>query len=181
MSNKIIVRKSPRYPFAELVFKNKSYLAVIGREGAVTANNKKEGDWKTPIGTFDILGVYHRPDRVERPKTELPVYEIKENSVWVDEVESELYNQPTTIDNIDASTSHEKLYREDHLYDVFLDLSYNRKPATPGKGGAIFMHIARDEQNPGNTSTAGCIALSKENLLEIISGIEKDTLVQISP
>jgi L,D-peptidoglycan transpeptidase YkuD (ErfK/YbiS/YcfS/YnhG family) len=43
------------------------------------------------------------------------------------------------------------------------------------------MHVARDEETPGNTPTAGCIALSQKDLLEILKEADENTGVTIFP
>jgi L,D-peptidoglycan transpeptidase YkuD (ErfK/YbiS/YcfS/YnhG family) len=37
------------------------------------------------------------------------------------------------------------MWREDHLYDLVLVLGYNDDPVVPGKGSAIFLHLARPD------------------------------------
>jgi L,D-peptidoglycan transpeptidase YkuD (ErfK/YbiS/YcfS/YnhG family) len=69
--------------------------------------------------------------------------------------------------------SHEKLWRDDEVYDIVVVLGFNDNPVVPGKGSAIFMHIARQGYSP----TAGCIAFSREDLLEILKNCDKTTLV----
>ena len=48
-----------------------AYECRIGREGL--AADKCEGDLKTPIGSFAMRWCYYRPDKIEPPKTQLPV------------------------------------------------------------------------------------------------------------
>jgi L,D-peptidoglycan transpeptidase YkuD (ErfK/YbiS/YcfS/YnhG family) len=43
-------------------------------------------------------------------------------------------------------------------------LGYNDNPVIPGKGSAIFLHVAK----PGYSLTEGCIALSLEDLLYVL-------------
>ena len=45
--------------------------------------HKKEGDKKTPKGTFEIENLYFRKDRKEKPKTLLRCIEIKKEWVGV--------------------------------------------------------------------------------------------------
>jgi len=59
------------------------------------------------------------------------------------------------------------------VYDVVVVLGYNDDPPVPGKGSAIFMHIARE----GYTGTAGCIALSLPDLLEVLKAATPETRV----
>lgn len=147
------------------------YQCAVGENGL--SADKKEGDDCTPIGTFPLRGLWIRPDKIDPAslsKIQLPIHEINENDGWCDDVNHPKYNQHVilTKDFLESKASHEQLHRgDDYVYDIFIDVGYNDVPGsiTPGKGSAIFIHIAR----PGYTGTAGCIAFSKEDLLKILS------------
>ena len=64
-------------------------------------------------------------------------------------------------------SSAEHLYRDDHIYDIICILNYNTSPIIPGRGSAIFLHIAR----PGFLATEGCIAIEREALIEIATNL----------
>ena len=151
-----------------LIYKGEKYKASIGKEGIT--ENKKEGDEKTPIGCFKLREIFYRKDRIEKPKSVLKVKEIKENYGWCNDCSSRNYNK---LIKIPTKEKHEKLWRKDNTYDIIVPLGYNDEPATKDKGSAIFMHLARKNYSP----TEGCIALSKEDLLEILSKISNETLV----
>ena len=51
------------------------FKCCIGKKGSTL--NKKEGDKKTPKGTFKIEKLYFRKDRNEKPITLLDCIEIK--------------------------------------------------------------------------------------------------------
>ena len=55
-------------------------------------------------------------------------------------------------------------------------IEYNTKKVKPFKGSAIFIHVARKYYK----DTAGCIAVSKKNLKNIIKKIDKKTVVRIN-
>ncbi len=73
--------------------------------------------------------------------------------------------------------SHEALWREDGLYDLVVVLGFNDDPVLPGRGSAIFLHIAR----PDWGSTEGCIALAPEDLRELIAVLAPGDTVTITP
>lgn len=176
----ILVKTNLNGSEAEVSFNGKTYNAVIGKNGAIPEEDKREGDWKTPVGgPYKILAIYFRPDKIFDLKSGINTIPIERDDIWVDEPESELYNQPAKLTPETEKLSHEKLWREDHLYDIFLDLDYNRQNPQKGRGSAIFMHVARDESEPKNTPTAGCIALKKEDLFEIVSGLDRESAVII--
>ena len=70
----------------------------------------------------------------------------------------------------------DSLWREDHVYDVILVVGYNDAPPVPGKGSAIFIHLARE----GYTPTAGCPVFSKPDLLEILAQLRAGDQVEIN-
>jgi L,D-peptidoglycan transpeptidase YkuD (ErfK/YbiS/YcfS/YnhG family) len=91
---------------------------------------------------------------------------------WCDDPKSSLYNKEIKLP---FNFSHEKLYRNDHLYDLILVLNYNTSPIRKNKGSAIFFHIA----NKSYKKTKGCVALKKADLIYLVSKIKKDTIIKI--
>lgn len=147
------------------------YPCCIGREGV--SSDKREGDLKTPLGSFAMRWCYWRPDKLANaPQTQLPLMEITPSDGWCDDPAHALYNQPVTLP-FDAS--HEKLCREDDVYDLVIPLGYNDDPVRPGKGSAIFMHLMR----PDGVGTEGCIALQREDLLALLPRFSTRTMVVI--
>ena len=156
------------YPSGKLNFGDKEYRCAIGKNGIT--DDKKEGDWATPIGCFSIREIFYRSDKLEKPNTVFPVRELNEDDGWCDGLEDKKYNQ---FVKLPYKANHEKLWRDDDLYNIIVVLGYNDDPPVPGKGSAIFMHVARPSYSP----TAGCIALNATDLLEIISSVNKETKV----
>jgi L,D-peptidoglycan transpeptidase YkuD (ErfK/YbiS/YcfS/YnhG family) len=111
---------------------------------------------------------------MERPRTKLPTKEIKENDGWSDDSKSPNYNRPIKLP---TTESHEKLFRDDEVYDIVIPLGYNDEPPVPGLGSAIFMHVARPTYSP----TEGCIALSKEDLLKVLETCDSETTIRVKP
>ncbi len=155
------------YPSGKLVFNGKEYKCSLGRGGV--KKEKVEGDGATPVGCFAIQKIFYREDKLGKLKLAFNTQEIKKNDAWCDDVNDKRYNTHITL--AEGEESDERLWREDDLYDVVVVLGYNDNPPVPGKGSAIFMHIARE----GYTPTAGCIALSKEDILEILQNTTKET------
>ena len=95
------------------------FKCCIGKRGLTI--NKKEGDKKTPKGTFEIENLYVRKDRKKKPLTLLNCIEIKKNMGWCDDVRyPKKYNK---LIKIEKKIKHEKLIRKDYKYD-FLSLVY---------------------------------------------------------
>ena len=58
--------------------------------------------------------------------------------------------------------------RDDNLYKYGIVIEYNTDPVIKGNGSAIFLHIWKNESIP----TAGCVAVSEENLIKIIEWLD---------
>ena len=134
---------------------------------------KREGDNVTPKGIFKINKIYYRPDKINNIKTLIKKIKIKKNMGWCDDSSSSFYNQQIKLP---SKFSHERLYRNDNLYDLILILNYNTNPIMKNKGSAIFIHIAKKYYR----KTKGCIALKKKNLIELASKIKKNTKIKIN-
>lgn len=148
------------------------YKCAIGPNGV--GQDKKEGDGKTPVGVFPLRRVFYRADRIQSLPTNLPLVVLSLDDAWCDDVNDlEHYNKHIKLPYVG---SHENLWREDdHLYDIIVEVGYNDDPPVPGKGSAIFMHIAR----PAFTPTGGCVALTQEDLMALLSQISPDTQIEI--
>lgn len=136
-----------------------SAVAAVGRSGVKA--DKHEGDGATPAGTFPLVSIFYRGDRVVRPASDLPVTALAPNHGWVDGPGDPNYNRLVTLP---YPASHEEMWREDGLYDALVVIGYNLDPVVPGAGSAIFLHIAA----PDFASTAGCVAVEKGVLLGLL-------------
>jgi len=102
----------------------------------------------------------------------LDTIEIKREFGWCTDPGSNLYNKRFKINK---KFKHEKLFRQDQKYDLFIVLSYNRKKIKKNKGSAIFIHLTKNYK-----PTAGCIALKKKDFLIFLKIIEKRTEIIIN-
>ena len=162
-----------------IILKNKYTLQLdefkfkcsIGSGG--TSEKKREGDKKTPKGTFNIGSLYYRKDRLTKPKTYLNCIEIKKNMGWCDDIKfPKKYNK---LVKISKKIKHEKLKRKDHKYDLLIPIKYNFKKPKAGLGSCIFLHLTKNYK-----PTAGCIAVSKKDLIIILRLINKKTKIIIN-
>ena len=133
---------------------------------------KKEGDGKTPKGTFKIEHLYFRKDRIKKPLTKLKCIKINRNMGWCDDVKEKNYNK---LIKINKKFSHEKLFRKDKKYDLLIPIKYNFKKPIIGKGSCIFIHLTSDYK-----PTAGCIALKEKDLLILLKLINKNSKIIIN-
>ena len=146
------------------------FKCCIGKKG--TTKNKKEGDRKTPKGTYEIENLYFRRDRKQRPITVLKCIEIKKYMGWCDDVNfPKKYNKLFKINN---NIKHEKLKRRDNKYDLIIPIKYNFKKPIIGKGSCIFIHLTKNY-----IPTAGCVALKEKDFLIMLKLITKNSKIKI--
>ena len=161
-----------------ILVKNKHTLQIdqfkfrccIGKKGSIKI--KKEGDKKTPKGTFKIENLYFRKDRKEKPSTLLKCIKIKKNMGWCDDVRfPEKYNR---LFKIEKKIRHEKLNRKDYKDDFLIPIKYNFDKPITGKGSCIFIHLTKDFK-----PTAGCVALKEKDFLIMLKLIKKNSKIKI--
>ena len=154
-----------------LKYQNLKFKCALG--GAGIRNKKKEGDNITPKGTYKIIKIYYRKDRLKKLHSKFTLTEITKSMGWCDDPKSRKYNHPIKLP---TKYSHENLYRRENIYDLILVLNYNVKPTIKNKGSAIFIHVAKKNYK----KTAGCIALKKADLVLLVKEINKNTKVIIN-
>ena len=150
----IFVKKTGVLKFAKYTIK-----CFLGKNGITS--NKKEGDFKTPKGIFFLKYVMYRPDRIKKPKTNLPTCIIKKNHICCDNPKHPKYNTIFETKNLNLG---EKLWRKDLLYDIVIVIGYNDNPVIKGKGSAIFLHLSKKNI----ITTEGCIAIEKKNMINLL-------------
>ena len=161
-----------------ILVKNKHTLQIdefkfqccIGKKGST--RNKKEGDKKSPKGTFQIENLYFREDRIKKPLTLLKCIKIKKDMGWCDDINfPKKYNK---LIKIEKKIRHEKLKRKDNKYDCLILIKYNYKRPIKNKGSAIFLHLTKDYKK-----TAGCIAVNKKDFFIIAKILTKKSKIVI--
>ena len=145
------------------------FQCCIGKNGLTKF--KKEGDFKTPKGTFKIEHLYYRKDRIKKPLTKLKCIEIKKNMGWCNDVKNKKYNK---LIKINDNCYHEKLIRRDKKYDLLIPIKYNFDNSISGKGSCIFLHLTKNYK-----PTAGCIALKKKDFEILLKLVDKKTKIKI--
>ena len=83
---------------------------------------KKKGDLITPKGTFKVINVFYRPDKLNKIKSGIPVFEIKRKYRWCTDPRNHNYNSLIVGK---TNCTYENLYREDDIYDLVVVLNYN--------------------------------------------------------
>ena len=154
-----------------LLFDDFRFRCSVGKKGF--SKNKKEGDFATPKGIFKLGDIFYRADRIKKPQTKLKTFIIKKNMGWCDDPKSKFYNRLIRIRK-KSKLSYEKLFRKDYKYDLLVLIKYNYERVVKNSGSAIFLHLTKKY-----SSTEGCIAMKKKDLLILLKVINKKTNIEI--
>lgn len=156
-----------------LIGPNFDVSVILGRGGVTPASEKKEGDGATPLGRYPVRQIYYRADHQIKPISQLPITAISPDMGWCDAPDHSAYNQLVMLP---FAASHEKMWRDDHLYDLVLVVGHNDDPVVPGAGSAIFIH----QQRPDGRPTEGCVALLEQDLKSFLRLVSPDDFIEIT-
>ncbi len=141
-----------------------------GRHGF--SSDKREGDGKTPLGSFEIESAFG----LETPeKCALPFRKIGPDSWWSGERED--YN--SWVENPGGKRS---MPGSEHLADYPTEyrfgfvIGYNTKSPEWGRGSAIFLHCKAARK----WSTSGCISLPKARISELLTRLLPGVIIKIA-
>lgn len=139
---------------------------------------KREGDGKSPAGIFELTSAFGTiPDAFA---LKLPYTPLVESTECVDDVKSGKYNlivDRYKVGDFDWKSS-EKMLAVGEQYSLGVFVAHNSYPPQRGKGSCIFLHVWKD----ANSGTAGCTAMEKEDMAEILRWLDKSktpVLVQL--
>lgn len=148
-------------------------FSVGGRLGRNGIGKEKEGDGKTPVGVFRFTTAFGIKDNPGI--SVLPYLKVDETHHWVDDPNSKYYNKCVSTRDVEIDwASSEHLYKYVPSYHYALALDYNAD-CIPGVGCAIFLHC------PNNAfgTTAGCIAIPEENMIQAMQLLQADCVIII--
>jgi L,D-peptidoglycan transpeptidase YkuD (ErfK/YbiS/YcfS/YnhG family) len=148
-----------------------SVRCALGRSGI--AAEKVEGDGSTPAGRFPVRRLFYRSDRIRDLACRLPMQPMSPSDGWCDDPGDSAYNRLITRP---YSGRHEAMWREDAIYDLVLVIGHNDDPAVPGRGSAVFLHLAQPDYAP----TAGCVAFARADFVTLLQAIEPTTSIVIA-
>lgn len=137
--------------------------AGIGEHGFAVKDEKTEGDGKSPTGIFALGQMFTYLDSVE---TTMPYRKTTADDKWIDDPESEDYNR--YLQGETDAKSYENLLLKSDAYKFCMVIEYNTNPVVSGKGSAIFFHLNKT----GHESTAGCVAITEENMLRVLNWLD---------
>ena len=141
---------------------------LFSGSGAGVTRHKKEGDGATPVGIMRGHALFYRSDRIPPPPCPITPRPIRRSMHYCDDPASPLYNQ-MIFSCHPPSCSHERLWRNDGIYDIILILTHNRHPTIARHGSAIFIHLADNE----TSHTQGCIAIHYDEMCDLLSHVTK--------
>ncbi|MCR5873883.1 L,D-transpeptidase family protein [Phenylobacterium sp. J426] len=147
---------------------------ALGPAGVVPAAEKREGDGASPAGVWPIREVWYRPDKGPPPACGLRVHAMSEHDGWCDDPADPQYNRHVTLP---YPASAERLWRDDHVYDIVVVLGHNDDPPVPGLGSCIFLHLCK----PGFPPTEGCVAIARADLEDLLATAQPGDAVEIRP
>jgi len=132
------------------------WVARIGRNGFAPPGLKREGDGRTPSGSFGLLYVFGAGPN---PGFRLRYRQLRPYDYWDDDPASPRYNE--WVDSRHASPGANPEPMDVSPYYDGVVIGYNTA-RTPGLGSAIFLHL-----NIG-IATSGCVTLPPGGLLPLL-------------
>lgn len=140
------------------------WSANVGYGGFAPPGEKREGDGRTPSGSFGFsffFGVDRRPSGIHFPWRHAYSYDY-----WDDDSSSARYNEW-----VDARTHNPGRDPEPMLdlpsYEDAAVIAYN-VDRVPGRGSAIFLHVTHHD------ATTGCVSLPRPDILALLRWLRPD-------
>ena len=133
------------------------WTARVGYNGVAAPGAKREGDGKTPSGTFGFsffFGV------LRDPGFRFSFRHAYRYDYWDDDPASPRYNEWVDARRHDPGAGPEPMHQVP-AYDYAAVIAYN-VARTPGLGSAIFLHVGTA------SATAGCVSLPRARLTELL-------------
>lgn len=143
----------------------------LGKEGL---DKTKEGDAKTPNGTFHFTAAF---GIAKDPGCAIPYKQVDNNIYWSGDARPGMnYNQMVDIREFPGLNTEdsEHIIDYDPHYTYAMNISYN-EDGTPGLGSAIFLHCF----GPYKPYTGGCVAIPVENMRFVMQHVRPDCVIVI--
>jgi L,D-peptidoglycan transpeptidase YkuD (ErfK/YbiS/YcfS/YnhG family) len=139
----------------------------VGSRGVTNGATRKQGTYTTPSGTYTITEGFG----IVAGGTSMPYTRINSTQWWVEDPKSKFYNSMHTAAGADFPLTEKGARGSEHLIDYptqyakALVIDFNRRPATPGRGAGIFLHVN------GKGATAGCVSVPRATMDRIMRWI----------
>ncbi|MFI0355297.1 L,D-transpeptidase family protein [Actinomadura sp. 9N407] len=158
-------------PFWRTVLSTPGY---VGRNGFAEPGTKREGDGKSPTGSYSMTEAFGEGD----PGTRLPYRTLrKSGDCWGSTVGDPRYNRYYRGTCLPADENLSQ-YMLEGPYRQAVVIGYNRPPDSPvvqGNGSAIFMHIGTGRP------TAGCVSLARPELEAVMRTLRPGDRIIMGP
>ena len=139
----------------------------VGKNGIA---KKREGDKKTPTGTYGFTKAFGIK---KNPRSKIKYIKLNKYHYWSGD--RRYYNQMIDIRKVKASRSGEHLIDYKPHYNYALAIDYN-KNCVYKKGSAIFLHCTGS-----NPYTGGCVAVKQKYMKKIMQTVDKNAKICIYP
>jgi len=137
------------------------WTARVGYNGVARPGKKREGDGKTPSGSYGFSFFFGVDPDSHFAFSFRHAYTY---DYWDDEPASPRYNEWVDIKTASPGADPEPMHNVP-AYDYAAVIAYNTA-RVPGLGSAIFLHVGT------GGPTAGCVSLPKAELLKILSWLK---------
>ncbi len=137
------------------------WRARLGYKGFARPGHKREGDGRTPSGSFGfrfMFGIEPNPGVL------FPYRPVRRYDFWDDDPASPLYNEWVDARRRNPGLNPEPMRRRPG-YDYGVVIAYNTT-RVPGRGSAVFLHV--DVGGP----TGGCVSLPRSRLLAVLRWLD---------
>jgi L,D-peptidoglycan transpeptidase YkuD (ErfK/YbiS/YcfS/YnhG family) len=133
------------------------WTARVGYNGIAAPGRKREGDGRTPSGTYGFSFFFG----VDRDLGfAFPFRHAYPYDYWDDDPKSPRYNEWINARQANPGADPEPMHNVP-AYEYAAVIAYNTA-RKPGLGSAIFLHVGT------GTATAGCVSLPKAELLKVL-------------
>ena len=128
---------------------------------------KVEGDGKSPAGIFSLGSAFGHS---EMSHLKMEYLHLNESIEAVDDLSSCYYNSIVDRRTVVPDWQSSEKMGAEPLYEIGLVINHNFPNPKLGAGSAIFMHLWQNQ----SSGTAGCTAMSRENLTTILNWLDRD-------
>lgn len=148
----------------EQVLYNEPIDVNLSYNGLIPEKKKKEGDGCVPAGYFPIPLAFGFKDIDTKMKYKV----VGEKDYWVSNPQSRFYNTLQKESDKEFHDGMSERLANITLYEYAVVVGYNMNPIKKGAGSAIFIHISRSK----DAVTSGCLAIEKEQLINLIKWLD---------
>ena len=150
----------------------KMIMSTPGYIGKSGLGKTKEGDGKTPVGTFHFNKAFGIADD---PGCAISYTKVDNDTYWSGDNDIK-YNQMVSLKDYPGLNTADSEHIVDYQYEYqyCLNISYNEE-GQAGAGSAIFLHCLGDRK----PRTGGCVAIPEEQMYFVMRHVDPGCVVVI--